>query len=768
MLAVALAVFLHTAPRQTIVLVSRLRESKNLSNIRSCAGHVCFVNHVKRVLDTGSLFPCVYQTFLKFSEITDHPRQLQPVSKICDTSTTVTPEENVAVVISTETCDISVPILKNDIDLISKSNRDDKLESSFVVETDNDSIPVKQLNVHSITHVKTIVDSSSPVKQKHDSCTNNNVTHDTTDVISGVQKATSHAKNVTPVTSFQPVENVKTMLIDSFAAKHDIDESTVPQEVDDSNESSSVDSISSIRHIAVPTSEVSVGADSVDTIETTIIETTSIVKDGSKLSPDTVVVIQSTESIPATKIEADLIVGAKSVPVAENSTHLTTAIVDDLNSASNSRLMSEPTSDSGDTSSNIKPIVASPRCEFIKSESICEITYEDENAFYKEGEHIGLPIEPITINYETTEELIPDHNEIDFEQDEARRNELIDLLIEKENAKLIASGILGYDSDDSDEEESDENNESEPRVHLQHQTAICGVDSDDDNLEHENVSSNGLNGSSGTHKKDSVSKQNTYDMIEEHCVLRDSPRSYHKFGEASSPISAQSEHHHVESSERSPQRKVAFRLNSADDDLVYPGQTDSEECNSSSENSEETNDNSVEERLENEEVSETPLVFPVESPKVTYIGSPTVTSVTTVTKTTTTIVANPQDGGKNIITTIVSSSSNFKPTSEVERKFERMASESLDECGPVAEGEFQKIVSQLSVEEVDDCLNEWNETQKAAISDDKSSRLEGTIFNEVCAILLLLTLLLTQWPILTISVFSCSLSHLCTANTFFA
>lgn len=733
------------------------------------------MNHVKRVLDTDSLFSCVYQTFLKFSEITDPTRQLQPVSKIPKTATTGTPEENVAVVISAETYDIPVPALKNDISSISKPSTDNNLESFFVVKTDSDSIPVVQTNFDLITHVKTMVDPSSSVKQKLDSCCLNDVTNDTIDVISGAKKATSHANGVTPVTTipFLPADNVETKFIESPAAKHNIDWSSVPEEVElnDSNESSSVDSVSSIKHVAVPTSENLFNADSVDTIQATLIETTSIIKDGSNLSPDTVMVIQSTKSIPATKIEADLTVGTKSVPAAENSTRLMTAIVDDVDSASPSTSISVPTSDTGDTRSNVNPIVASPRCEFIKSESISEITYEDENAFFKEEENIVVPIEPMTINYEATEELVPDHNEIDFEQDEARRNELIDLLIEKENAKLIASGILGYDSDDSDEDESDENNESEPRVHLQHQTAICSADSDDDNLEIGDVSSNGLNGSSGAHKKDSVLKQNTYDIIEEHCILRDSPRSYHKLGEASTPTSSQLEHYHVESSERSPQRKVAFRLNSADDDLVYPGQTDSEECNSSSENSEETNDNSVEERLENEDICEAPLDFSVGSHIVTSVrtvGSPIVTSVRTVTNTTTTIVTNPRDNGENIVTTIVSSSSNFNPTSEVERKFERMASESLDECGPVVEGEFQKIVSQLSVEEVDDCLNEWNETQKAAISDEKSSKLKGIIFHEVCAVLLLLMLLLTQWPILTISVFSCSLSHLCTANTFFA
>lgn len=280
------------------------------------------------------------------------------------------------------------------------------------------------------------------------------------------------------------------------------------------------------------------------------------------------------------------------------------------------------------------PAITASYAELIKSESVCEIMHEDGNAYYEEKDNLGVTIEPIqltTLDGEITTPVVQVNNFNPLQEENF--TELIDRLIEQENAKLLASGQLSYESDaDSSTEE-----EIDLKAHRY--------------VSEPSESTNVINGKP------------------ENCKAEDE----------------------YTNSEKLHQRKVAFRLNSAEDDLVYPGQTDSEECSSSSENcSEELIDNIVKEKLSIDGVQEEDsLVNNDEIPSLEL-------------------------------------HSNFQPFTEIERKFERMASETLEEeSEKMAEGEFHRIVSQLSLEEVDDCLNAWNEAE-VVVGNEKAVQLQGT------------------------------------------
>lgn len=222
-------------------------------------------------------------------------------------------------------------------------------------------------------------------------------------------------------------------------------------------------------------------------------------------------------------------------------------------------------------------------------------------------------------------------------------DELIDMLIEQETALLVASGSLCLDDDEEDSEEEAEENAA-------------------------------ATAAAATH----------------------TGKTYLSTASAAAATDSGDENHASERSDRSPQRKVAFKLNSEEDELVYPGQTDSEECTSSSEEQlvengvlaagaaatvkpGEANDEDLETDPEEDEEEEEEEE---ESNHVEEVAS-----------------SRPVAEGKVVVAT------------EVERKFERMASQETVEDGGKAEGEFQRIVSQLSFEEVTECLNAWNETE---------------------------------------------------------
>lgn len=280
------------------------------------------------------------------------------------------------------------------------------------------------------------------------------------------------------------------------------------------------------------------------------------------------------------------------------------------------------------------PAIAASCAELIKSESVCEIMHEDGIAYYQEKDNLDVTIEPIQLTTLDGEITAPVAQVSDFyPQQEENFTELIDRLIEQENAKLLASGQLSY--------ESDADSSTEEEVDLKEHRYVSEL----------SESTNMVNGKP------------------ENCKAEDE----------------------YANNEKLHQRKVAFRLNSAEDDLVYPGQTDSEECSSSSENySEELIDNIVKEKLSMDDVQEEDSLVnndEVQSPEL---------------------------------------HSNFQPFTEIERKFERMASETLEEeSDKMAEGEFHRIVSQLSLEEVDDCLNAWNEAE-VVVGNEKAVQLEGT------------------------------------------
>lgn len=232
----------------------------------------------------------------------------------------------------------------------------------------------------------------------------------------------------------------------------------------------------------------------------------------------------------------------------------------------------------------------------------------------------------------------------DKSEQEKYTDQLIDMLIEQETAQLVASGRITCDSD-SDEEIRKKFESLKPNG----QSTVIEFSDDESN---------------------------------EHVVISDADAELLKY---LSTAELKDENHFAsDHSERSPQRKVAFRLNSDENELVYPGQTDSEESTSNSENSD-TSDEAPE---------------PIANDDENHIE------------------IKPLPEEVKII--------NIQPT-EVERKFERMASETLDDVGKV-EGEFHRIVSQLSFEEVTDCLNAWDETESAAKHEigEKPVRLEGT------------------------------------------
>lgn len=69
----------------------------------------------------------------------------------------------------------------------------------------------------------------------------------------------------------------------------------------------------------------------------------------------------------------------------------------------------------------------------------------------------------------------------------------------------------------------------------------------------------------------------------------------------------------------------------------------------------------------------------------------------------------------------------LKTAEKVERKFERMASETLEDnslAKGAVEGEFQRLTSQLSHEEMDECLMIWNESELDPIGETMSEDVE--------------------------------------------
>jgi len=216
--------------------------------------------------------------------------------------------------------------------------------------------------------------------------------------------------------------------------------------------------------------------------------------------------------------------------------------------------------------------------------------------------------------------------------DETLTNFLIDMLIEQETAKLAASGELSSGSSDSDPHEIPD---VEPFSDCPSPIPI---------ISSPKYRRNGVGGS----QRLSTSQRPTL-------------REIHKFN---SDSDSENEYIVTEPQEKSTGRKVTFRLESEDDEIIYPGQSDSD------------ND------LEN-------------------CNKPT-SSI------------NPTSNMKDIKFE-KDADVKEKTLKRVERRFERMASETLED-NPISkqaiEGEYHKIISQLSNEEVEVANQIWDRTGK--------------------------------------------------------
>lgn len=253
-----------------------------------------------------------------------------------------------------------------------------------------------------------------------------------------------------------------------------------------------------------------------------------------------------------------------------------------------------------------------------------------ENTVPDDYEHLDewKPVDYSKISPDTVQEKLKTVLSDPGNHDETFTNYLIDMLIEQETAKLAASGELSSGSSDSDPLET---SDVGPSSNCPSPIPI---------ISSPKFRRNGVGGS----QRLSTSQRPTL-------------REVHKYDSGSD-----NEYEYIvtEPQEKLPARKVTFRLESEDDEIVYPGQSDSE------------ND------LEDYNVS-----------------------TSTVNQT-----SSIEDMKFEIDTDVAE-----KTLKRVERRFERMASETLEDS-PIAkqavEGEYHRIISQLSNEEVDVANQIWD------------------------------------------------------------
>lgn len=258
-----------------------------------------------------------------------------------------------------------------------------------------------------------------------------------------------------------------------------------------------------------------------------------------------------------------------------------------------------------------------------------------ENTVPDDYEHLDewKPVDYSKISPDTVQEKLKTVLSDPGNHDETLTNLLIDMLIEQETAKLAASGELSSGSSDSDP----------------HETLDIETKSDCHSpipiISSPKVRRNGVGGSQrlSTSQRPSLREiQKTYDSESDN----------------------ENEYIVTEPQEKSPGRKVTFRLESEDDEIVYPGQSDS--------------DNDVDEsNMSTSIIDQTDSIEDMKFEMETDVGE--------------------------------------KTLRRVERRFERMASETLEDT-PIAkqavEGEYHRIISQLSNEEVDVANQIWDEAGK--------------------------------------------------------
>lgn len=213
-------------------------------------------------------------------------------------------------------------------------------------------------------------------------------------------------------------------------------------------------------------------------------------------------------------------------------------------------------------------------------------------------------------------------------RDETLTNYLIDMLIEQETAKLAASGELSSGSSDSDPHET---SDVEPLLDCPSPIPIVSSPK---------FRRNGVGGS----QRLSTSQRPTLREIHKYDIESDDENEYIV----------------TEPQEKSSSRKVTFRLESEDDEVFYPGQSDNEIY------------------LEDINMPEASI---------------------------------NQTSSLEVMKFEIDTDVEEKTLKKVERRFERMASETLEDS-PIAkqavEGEYHRIISQLSNEEVDIANQIWD------------------------------------------------------------
>lgn len=253
-----------------------------------------------------------------------------------------------------------------------------------------------------------------------------------------------------------------------------------------------------------------------------------------------------------------------------------------------------------------------------------------ENTVPDDYEHLDewKPIDYSKISPDTVQEKLKTMLSDPGNHDENLTNILIDMLIEQETAKLAASGELSSGSSDSDPHETQD---VEPLTDCSSPIPII---------------------SSPTFRRNGIGGSQRLSNTQ-----RPTLREIYKYDSESDN---DSEYIVTEPQEKSPGRKVTFRLESEDDEIFYPGQSDSDDdlddCNVPTSVLDQTN--------------------------------------------------NIEDMTFKIDIDIAE-----KTLKRVERRFERMASETLEDS-PIAkqavEGEYHRIISQLSNEEVDVANQIWD------------------------------------------------------------
>lgn len=268
-----------------------------------------------------------------------------------------------------------------------------------------------------------------------------------------------------------------------------------------------------------------------------------------------------------------------------------------------------------------------------------------ENTVPDDYEHLDEwnPVDYSKISPDTVQEKLNTMLSDPGNHDETLTNFLIDMLIEQETAKLAASGELSSGSSDSDPHEIPD---VEP---------ISKCPSPIPIISSPKYRRNGVGGSQRL-------STNQRPML----------REIHKFD---SDSDSENEYIVTEPQEKSTVRKVTFRLESEDDEIFYPGQSDSD------------ND------LKN-----------CNEPKSSIDATSTIKDMK---------FEIDSDVKENTL-------------KRVERRFERMASETLEDS-PISkqaiEGEYHKIISQLSNEEVEVANQIWDGTGKLNIISKQNTRI---------------------------------------------